>query len=472
MHEDTKEISDIILKTAEQARLETDSEPVPETGSKVNWPIQCTVGPGLEGAIASETKVGYVNGAKGWLVYRGYDIFDLCANSTYEEVSYMLLKGELPSEKQLNNYRKKLCDYKSITETQRLLMSYPIEEMSPMAALRFGVGLLRIKQTYRDKDTQPSVVPEVIASDEDTIPMETVPRGSKTAAFQFPKQLYSKLKQVNAPLLSSEDLESSYHLIAGTAAITATIARIRSGRLPLEPDPDLSHAGNLIYMMTGRKPTPVESRIMDIALILHADHGMNASTFASLVVASTLSDIYFAVDAGIAALSGPLHGGANEKALLMLREIGGPEKVVAWYKKAHKENRKIMGIGHRVYKVYDPRAKVLGPLAEYLTRDNKRSRKLFDTAKTLEQQVATTLGKEKSLFPNVDFYSGIVYDALGIPAEFFTTMFAVSRVAGWSARILEYLKHNRIFRPRAIYVGPFNKSVAQHKLRKKNKKGS
>lgn len=463
MHEDTKEISEIIMKAAETARQETSDEPEPEISAKADWPLTCKVGPGLEGAIACETNIGYVNGAKGWLVYRGYDIFDLCANSTYEEVAYLLLNGEMPSASQLEIFKNKLTAYKHIPETQRLLMSFPVEEMNPMAALRFGVGLLRQKQTYRDKDGLFSEKPEAVSSDDDSFAMEIAPQGEKTATYEFSKQSYTKLKDVKTNLLGSEDLESCYHLIAGIASIAASIARIRAGHLPLEPDPELSHAANLIYMMTGRRPTPVEERIMDISLILHADHGMNASTFASLVVASTLSDIYFAVDAGVAALSGPLHGGANEKALLMLKEIGDPGKVKPWYEKAMLEKRKIMGIGHRVYKVYDPRARILGPLAEYLLKNNDESRILFEISKGLEKEVASTLGQDKKLFPNVDFYSGLVYHSLGISPEFFTPLFAVSRVAGWTSRILEYLANNRIFRPRAVYVGPFNKKVKDNR---------
>ena len=457
--EKTPEITELVLKSSRQAQKDTENMPVPETLKKTNWPISCTVGPGLEGAIACETHIGYVNGEKGWLVYRGYDIFDLCANTTFEEVSYLLLNGELPTPVQLNKYITKLNRYKNIIETQRLLMNFPIEEMHPMAALRFGVGLLRQKQTYRDSDRQYSIIPQAVNSDEDSIAQETTPKGSAHATYEFIKKSYTKLKSVKTELLSSEELESCYHLIAGVAAITATIARIRSGHLPIEPDPTLSHAANILYMMTGKKPSPEEERIMDISLILHADHGMNASTFASLVVASTLSDIYFAVDAGIAALSGPLHGGANEKALEMFLEIGGSKNVKKWYQKALAEKRKIMGIGHRVYKTYDPRARVLEPLANYLANQNKAIRPLLNTAKALEKQVNATLSNKKKIFPNVDFYSGIVYKAMGIQPNFFTPMFAVSRVAGWTSRILEYLNNNRIFRPRALYVGPFGKCV-------------
>ena len=462
-NEEIEIIREIILKAAEQARLDTQNEPEPEMTQKPNWPIQCQIGPGLEGAIACETNIGYVNGAKGRLIYRGFDIFDLCANCIFEEVAYLLLNGQLPSESQLQEFKTKLMDYKRITDTQRLLMGFPIEEMHPMAALRFGVGLLRQSQTYRDKDKQYSTIPQSITSDDDSIAMETKPFGSKYATYQFAQKQYVKLKNIDTSLLGSEDLESCYHLIAGTAAIAGTIARIKAGHLPVEADPELSHAGNLLYMLTGRKPTPLEERVMDICLILHADHGMNASTFASMVVASTLSDIYFAIDAGIAALSGPLHGGANEQALLMLKEIGKPENAKKWAINAIKKKKKIMGIGHRVYKAYDPRARILGPIAEFMVDQNADFKPLFDTAKALEKEVAASLGKEKNLFPNVDFYSGIVYHAMGIAPNFFTPLFAVSRVAGWTSRILEYLENNRIFRPRAVYLGPFNKSVKEER---------
>jgi citrate synthase len=199
----------------------------------------------------------------------------------------------------------------------------------------------------------------------------------------------------------------------------------------------------------------VEERVMDAALILHADHGMNASTFAAMVVASTLSDIYLSVGSGIAALSGPLHGGANEQVVAMLREIGSVDQVKPWFNQAMSEKRKITGFGHRVYKAYDPRARILGPLAEKLVERNTGITLLFEIAKSLEKEVIGTLGAGKGVFTNVDFYSGLVFSAMGIPTELFSPIFAVSRVAGWTARVLEYLQHNRIFRPRAIYTGDF-----------------
>ena len=193
---------------------------------------------------------------------------------------------------------------------------------------------------------------------------------------------------------------------------------------------------------------------MDVALILHADHGMNASTFTTMVVNSSLSDMYSSISAGIGSLKGPLHGGANERVLYDLDEIGSPENVEPWFRKARETKRKVMGFGHRVYKAYDPRARILKPLADMLSERNPEHRKLFEIAVKLDDIVCAELGKEKKVFPNVDFYSGIVYRAMGIETPMFTPIFAVSRVSGWTARVLEYLAQNRIFRPRAVYVGP------------------
>lgn len=458
MHKNTQEITDLIIKAAEKARQETSGKAEPGLTKPIKWPIDCVVGPGLEGAIACESKIGYVNGTKGWLIYRGYDIFDLCINSTYEEVSYLLLHGEMPTSTQLMVFRKKMNQCFNIPKTLRLLVGFSIEEMNPMAILRLGLNLMRQEFTKSDlADHKPSE-DSIIATDEDTIAMEFPPRGEDRAIFEFRKK---RAKE------KAETLNSCYHLIGGAAAITAAMNRIRLGHYPIESDPNLSFAANFIYMMTGKKPTPEEERIMDISLILHADHGMNASTFAAMVVASTLSDIYFSIGSGTAALSGPLHGGANEQVIHMLKEIGSVDNVKPWLKKARKEKRKIPGFGHRVYKTYDPRARILFPLAKYLAKNNKEYGLLFKIAQALEKEVVSSFGKEKKIFPNVDFYSGIVYHALGIPSEMFTPIFTVSRVAGWTSRVNEYLKNNRIFRPRAMYVGPFNKQYVPLEKRKK-----
>ena len=448
------DITNIILKAKARALEETKDIPVPSTVEKIEWPVTCTVGPGLEGAISAETKVGYVNGQKGWLVYRGYNIFDLCAYANFEEVSYLLLHGKLPNKEELSAFDAKLKESRHINQTLRLLMSFPAESSSPMSALRLGVNLMRQKQTFRDQDGSTKLT-QTIASDEDSIPMETSPVGEKEAIYAFNALTHRHPQAEEKHLTASTEMESCYQLIAGTATLTAAIARIRQGKLPLEPRDDLSHAANFLYMVTGREPTALETRIMDVNLILHADHGMNASTFASMVVASTLSDIYFSIGSGVAALSGPLHGGANEDVIHTLEEIGSPQNVPSWYAKAREEKRKVPGFGHRVYKAYDPRARILGPLAEEITRGNQEMEQLMATAKELENQVVSHLGKEKNIFPNVDYYSGIVYKAMGLQEDIFTPLFAVSRVSGWTARVMEYLQHNRIFRPRAIYTGEF-----------------
>ncbi len=458
----TTAISDLIVAAAAKARAEVEVVPEPGLTTPVDWPVTCTVGPGLEGAIACETKVGYVNGSKGWLIYRGYDIFDLCAKATYEEVAYLLLHGDLPNVKQLATFKGKLAEYRHLPHTLRHLMGFPLEDLSPMASLRVGTNLMRLRQTDRDRaDHVRQSKHRTIGSDEDSISMEMPPRGTPHAIYEFGDRSVSKPVDSAKHQRRVHNLDACYHLIAGSATLAAAISRLRHHHLPIEPHPDLGHAANLLYMMTGDIPTAEQERVMDVVLILHADHGMNASTFATLVVASTLSDIYFSIGAGIGALNGPLHGGANEEVLKMLNQIGDPAKVDAWYEKARAKKSKIMGFGHRVYKAYDPRARVLAPLAKYLVAKNgdANSQKLMAIAERLEQRVVADLGDKKGIFPNVDFYSGLVYSAMGIEPELFTPLFAVSRVAGWTARTIEYLQNNRIFRPRAIYTGEFDRQL-------------
>lgn len=456
MAQTTDDITRIILEAKKRAHRETGNAPEPEFTSIVDWPIDCTVGPGLEGAIACETKIGYVNGSKGWLIYRGYDIFDLCAYSTFEETSFLLLHGRLPTAHELDIFCRTLRRRMFIPRTQRSLLSFPVEERNPMDALRLGTNLMRQKQTRSDRDSL-FLPGETVASDEDSIPMETKPTGTKRPVYEFIARLFNPVPTIEPSAeVVPDDVESIYNLIAGVASVSATIGRARAGRIPLEPLPDLGFAGNYLYMLTGRRPTPLEERIMDISLILHADHGMNASTFAAMVVASTLSDIYLAIGAGISALSGPLHGGANVEVIKMLDEIGKPSAVKKWYQAATAQKRKVMGFGHRVYKAYDPRARILGPLAGMLAEEKPELKSIYETAVALEYEVVSTLGRKKKVFPNVDFFSGIVYRSMGIPADMYTTIFAVARVAGWGARVMEYIENNRIFRPRAIYTGSFD----------------
>jgi citrate synthase len=459
MTTDTDEIRKIIMAAADAARQVTAHEPEPETPKKSKWPIACTVGPGLEGAIACESKVGYVNGSKGWLVYRGYNIFDLCANSTFEEVCYLLLKGWLPNASELSDFKAKLFSYGSINTVLRRLIGFPVEEMSVMGALRLGVNLMRAEFSNLDLEDGKPALFDAIATDDDSIAMETVPWGEDHAIYEFRMKKGKKKKpqKIKRELDNVSGLDASIHLIAGVSSIISAVSRVHRERLPLEPCSGLSFAGNLIYMITGRKPTPVEERIMDVVLICHADHGMNASTFATMVVASTLADIYFSIGAGVSALSGPLHGGANEEVMKNLRQIGKVDYVGPWVDKKLAEKSKISGFGHRVYKAYDPRSRILGPLAALLMKGNEEIRSLYEVARELERVVMEKIGREKKIFPNVDFYSGLVYSCLGFDDELFTPMFAASRVAGWTSRVLEYMENNRIFRPRALYIGELNK---------------
>jgi citrate synthase len=402
------DIERLILEAKEKAYRETSDEPEPKITGAHAWPMEATIGKGLEAAPACDTLVGYVNGAKGWLVYRGINIFELAQHSTYEETAYLLLFGRLPKQSELDAFKAKLRAAATMApEAEKILEMIPTAKAHPMSTLRTCVSI--------EGNLDPR-------ADDTSVEYET---------------------------------EIAIRLIAQMSTITGAIARIRQGKKPLPPDPSLSHAGNLLYMMTGTKPDPIIEKAMDVSLILHADHGMNASTFTTMVVNSSLSDMYGSIVAGIASLKGPLHGGANEKVLYDLEEIGSVANVEPWFKRAQETKRKVMGFGHRVYKAYDPRARIFGPMAGVLCNHDPDVRRLYEIALKLDGLVCSQLG-EKKIFPNVDFYSGLIYRAMGIETAMFTPIFAVSRVAGWTARALEYLQDNRIFRPRAVYVGPIS----------------
>lgn len=240
------------------------------------------------------------------------------------------------------------------------------------------------------------------------------------------------------------------------STVVGAVGRHRANLPPLEPDHGLGHTANLLWMLTGKKPSEKMTKVMDVAMILHVDHEMNASTFASMAVASSLADMYSAVTGGIASLKGPLHGGANEEVVKMLLEIGSVEKTDSWLDNAFASKKKISGFGHRVYRTYDPRAVILKRYAEEAAAESG-NRHLFDIAERVEQRVVQQYGG-KGIFPNVDFFSGILYYCYGIAPELFTPLFAASRVTGWVARIVEYLQDNRLFRPRAIYTGDLKAS--------------
>jgi len=400
------QVGQIIADAAKVAVEETADAPPPLFTGAVEWPVEASLGKGLEGAIACESEIGYVDGTKGWLIYGGLNVFDLAEKSTYEESAYVTLNGKLPTQAELDDFNAKLLANRAVPDEVIDTLARLPKDTHPMAALRTGVSVLGCLDP---------------GADETSVEAE---------------------------------MEISVKLVAQLATIAGAVAMIRKGKKPVAPDPDLGHSANYLYMSTGEKPDELAARIMDVALILHIDHGMNASTFTTMVVNSSLSDMYSSVVAGIGSLKGPLHGGANERVMYDLSDIGSPENVEPWYRAAREAKRLIMGFGHRVYKAYDPRARILKPLSALMAEKDAEMDKLYNIAIKLDDLVCAELGAEKGIFPNVDFYSGIVYTGLGFETAMFTPIFAVSRVAGWCARALEYLADNRIFRPRAAYVGP------------------
>ncbi len=358
---------------------------------------------GLEGVIASQTKIGYIDGLKGHLVYRGYEINSLVENSTYEETAYLLLHGRLPTRSELDDFTSKLKERSSINKETYDVIRRIAGLSHTMSSLRTAVSYIGTHSKLGDKTDYES------------------------------------------------QEEMGISIIAKMPTIVAAIKRAVNNEDFIEPDPSLSYTENFLYQSFGERKSKEVTRILDSMLLLHADHGMNASTFASMVVISTLSDMYSAITAGISALKGPLHGGANERALKMIMSIGSPEKVPEAIGRMLESKEKIMGFGHRVYKVYDPRAKIVKTYADQLTKGTPL-RKVYETAIKIEDYMIERLGS-KGIFPNVDFYSGIAYKAIGFEPELFTPIFAVSRITGWVARDLEYLTNNRIFRPRSEYIG-------------------
>jgi citrate synthase len=356
---------------------------------------------GLEDVVISTSEICFIDGQEGRLLYRGYDIDDLVLHSTFEEVTYLLWHGGLPTRKELAAHLKAL-----------------------RAARRIPPRLVAILRALPRR----------------TVPMEVLRTGvSALSAFDPDERDNSR----------DATLRKAVRLTAQMATVVAAWERIRRGRAPVPPDPRLSHAANFLYMLRGRRPSDLEARTLDVALILHADHEYNASTFAARVTAATLSDLHSAVTSAIGALKGPLHGGANEQVMLMVERIKEPARAEAWVRKALGDKARIMGFGHRVYRVEDPRAKHLRQLAAELGRQagNSRSVEILDT-------IVRVVTAEKQLYPNVDLYSGAAYALMGVPADQFTPLFAISRVAGWAAHVLEQHANNRLIRPRAEYTGP------------------
>lgn len=353
---------------------------------------------GLEGVIACTTAISSIVDAT--LCYRGYLIEDLAANSSYEEVVFLLWNDRLPSKQELDNFKKTLSkDISLKPETVSMLKLLPTKDVHPMAWLRTAVSSLALW----DEDAQDD---------------------SEQARFRVASRLTAKM---------------------GT--LVALFERFRQGKDYVEPNPEKSFAWNFNYMLTGKEPDQDIVDVFDTCMILHADHELNCSAFASRVTASSLSDVYSAVTSGIGALKGPLHGGANEQVMRMLIEVGSVEKAKEWVKDALASKKKIMGFGHRVYKNGDPRAKILRGMSEKLC--NKAGTQYYEMSKIIDE----TVQKEKGLLPNVDFYSASVYYSMGIPLDLYTPIFATSRVSGWLAHIFEQYSNNRIYRPRGEWVG-------------------
>jgi citrate synthase len=358
---------------------------------------------GLEDVIVSPSEICFIDGHKGRLLYRGFDVDDLVAHSTFEEVVYLLWQGRLPSRKELDAHVKALAstaNRKLPPKVLAMLRLFP-KKTTPMEILRTGVSAL----SAFDPDAEDN---------------------SREAT-----------------------LRKSVRLTAQMPTLVAAWERIRRGKAPVAPNPRFNLAANFLYMVNGKTPTPLAAKTFDVALILHADHEFNASTFAARVTAGTLSDLHSAIVSGIATLKGPLHGGANEQVMRMVEKIKDPAKAEAWIRKALVDKARIMGFGHRVYRVEDPRAKHLRRLASELGQQVGKISyvQILDT-------VARVMSAEKHIFPNVDLYSGAAYAAMGIPTDQFTPIFALSRVSGWAAHVLEQHGNNRLIRPRSEYTGP------------------
>ena len=360
---------------------------------------------GLEGVVANQSAICYVFGEEGRLIYRGYDIHDLADHSTFEETAYLLLYGDLPTRAQLKTFTA------AIKAAQKL----------PKAVQRI------IKEAPRSAP-----------------PMDVLRTAISAAVFVDPD------KGDDSPAAESR---KAIRLIAQFPTLVAALHRLRSGQKPRAPRRGLNLAANLLYMMSGTLPDPEAAKAMDVALILHADHELNASTFAARVIAATLADMHGAVTGAMAALAGPLHGGANTEVMKMLVEIGTPEQAEPWVRAALAQKRKIMGFGHRVYRTEDPRAAHLRRMSEELARKAGQPH-WFAIQQTLED----VMRREKGLYCNVDFYSASMYYVMGIPLDLYTPIFAVSRVSGWCAHVLEQHADNRLIRPRADYVGAMNRT--------------
>lgn len=358
---------------------------------------------GLEDVVAASSSICDVNGKEGRLIYQGYDIHDLAVHSNFEEVVYLLWFGRLPNRSEYETIARELRVNRKLPDALVETMKTFPKQAGPMEVLRTAVSMLSMWDPDANDDGREA------------------------------------------------NIRKATRLTAQLPTIVAAWDNIRNGRQPVAPSEDLSLAGNFLYMLSGKVPDEVSVRSLDIALILHADHELNASTFAARVAAATLTDIHSAIVAAIGTLKGPLHGGANQEVIKMLLKIGEESQVETFIKKMFEEHKKVMGFGHRVYKTEDPRATHLRKMSEELGK-LKGEIKWYN----MSRQVETLVLADKGLYANVDFYSASVYYMLGIPTDLFTPIFACSRMAGWAAHVLEQYANNRLIRPRAEYTGASN----------------
>jgi citrate synthase len=380
--------------------MTTTTNPDKDGAAKINT---TAASKGLEGIVAAQTAISHIDGLNGRLSYRGLDIDDLAAKSTFEETTALLWYGKLPTKSQLDSFKNKFIANRLIpNEVISILLMLP-KQTTPMGVLRTAVSAL---------------APYDPATGDNSL---------------------------------DANVNKSIRLTASLPTIVAAWDRIRNGLWPVTPSTHLSHAANFLYMLTGKEPSETAARILDTCLILHADHGLNASTFAARITASTLSNLHSAVVSAIGTLKGSLHGGANEQVMRMLLEIGDVDRVDQYMRGAFAAKKKIMGFGHRVYKADDPRANWLRKLAHELSESSGNMR-WFEISERIRQIVQ----ENKSLPVNVDFYSASVYYTMGIPIDLFTPIFAISRVAGWTAHVYEQYSDNRLIRPESEYIGPAN----------------
>jgi citrate synthase len=360
---------------------------------------------GLEGIIAAQSSICFIDGEKGILSYRGYDINELAPNASFEEVVFLLWEGHLPTKPQLEEFMRKLAANRELPPAAMKVLREVSDSMGPMDALRTTVSALAAGRDDADKYT------------------------------------------VEA------DKQKAIETTAQVATIVAYYHRLRMGKAVVHPDPKLGHAANFLYMLTGEKPTPAAERAFDVALVLHADHDLNASTFSARVTAATLADYHGAITSAVGTLKGPLHGGANIEVMKVLLEIeASHEEPEAWVRHQLAKKRKIPGFGHRVYKTLDPRAIHLAKLSKSLGEQAKNTQ-WYEMSLALQKAMKS----EKGIDANVDFFSASSYYVMGIPLDLYTPIFAVSRVAGWSAHVLEQHGDNRLIRPLSEFTGQLGK---------------